>query len=181
MRQIINTFQHQPFGNQTPNTWLQMNYKCSLGLKTVRLKESQGGTLSQLETWRIKWWSWGLMQLAILSWPKANKSCDHQFAAVDTVGSLWFQAHIPSSGSYGLWLYRAKLTATKVVRISPYAVHSHTQGLCHPGQRETFISTFISVTVSETQGSQFSVLLFISSPCYSLKMHFIFLLFHKLT
>lgn len=42
----LNTFQHQPFGNQAPNTWLQMNYKCSLGLITVGLNESQ----AELET-----------------------------------------------------------------------------------------------------------------------------------
>lgn len=46
------------------------------------------------------------MQLATPSWPKANKSYDCQLAAVNTVGSLLFQAPILSSGSYracSLW------------------------------------------------------------------------------
>lgn len=88
------------------------------------------------------------------SWSKANKSYDCPLAVVNTVGSLLFQASIPSSGSteQAAFDYRAKSTATKVVRISSYAVHSHTQGLCHPGQKEIFISTFINVTISRDSG-----------------------------
>lgn len=88
------------------------------------------------------------------SWSKANKSYDCPLAVVIQLALSCFKHlfRVLDPTEQAAFDYRAKSTATKVVRISSYAVHSHTQGLCHPGQKEIFISTFINGTISRDSG-----------------------------